>query len=64
MNRHSGAVASNNVGLLPRVAPLRWRPQTDIIRKVLLTGRGEADHLTVSLYSEGPAASGRAALDR
>ena len=25
MNRHSGAVASNNAGFLPRVAPLRWR---------------------------------------
>ena len=31
MNRHSGAVASNNVGFLPRVAPLRWRPLTAVI---------------------------------
>jgi len=32
MNRHSGAVASNNVGFLPRVAPLRWRPRRRISR--------------------------------
>jgi hypothetical protein len=31
MNRHSGAVASNNVGFLPRVAPLRWRPRKAIM---------------------------------
>jgi hypothetical protein len=32
MNRHSGAVASNNVGFLPRVGPLRWRPRPRIFR--------------------------------